>query len=322
MARSDLVAQPAEEASVRRVLSIDGGGLKGVFPAAFLTCLEEEVDGSIAQYFDLIAGTSTGGIIALGLGLGYSAQQMLDFYKTLGPLVFQKPARWFSRWRVPKYDPAPLKRALDTHFGDRTIGESSVRLLIPSINLVNGEVYLFKTSHDERIQRDHRQKAAEAALATAAAPTYFPAHRDAKGLPFVDGGLWANNPVACAAVEAVALLGWTDVRILSLGCTEAPLATNIGDSGGLLHWATKLRDVMFRGQSSGALGMAQHLVGHENVARISPTVAPGRYGLDHIDDSLAGLAASEARKAMPHLTKTFLEPGHASRFTPTWPKHP
>lgn len=73
---------------MRRILSIDGGGIKGVFPAAFLATIEQSVGGNIADYFDLIVGTSTGGIIALGLGMGLTAGEILRFYETHGPSIF------------------------------------------------------------------------------------------------------------------------------------------------------------------------------------------------------------------------------------------
>src|SRR5579863_4492395 len=105
---------------MRRILTIDGGGIKGVFPAAFLTTLEQRLGRPVADHFDLIAGTSTGGIIAIGLGLGLTAERMLDLYKHHG-------ARIFSRRRFPrllslvraKYDYEPLRAALGTAFGDR-----------------------------------------------------------------------------------------------------------------------------------------------------------------------------------------------------------
>ena len=72
----------------RRILSIDGGGIKGVFPASFLATVENSIEGQLADYFDLIVGTSTGGIIALGLGLGLSASDILRFYEDSGPEIF------------------------------------------------------------------------------------------------------------------------------------------------------------------------------------------------------------------------------------------
>ena len=105
---------------MRRILSIDGGGIKGVFPAAFLATLEEATGLRIADYFDLIVGTSTGGIIAIGLGLGFSGSDLLRFYEHYGPQIF--PKRHFAflrRWFGEKYNVAPLRTALEEQFGGR-----------------------------------------------------------------------------------------------------------------------------------------------------------------------------------------------------------
>jgi patatin-like phospholipase/acyl hydrolase len=118
--------------NTRRILTIDGGGIKGVFPASFLATIEDSIGDSVAEYFDLIVGTSTGGIIALGLGLGLSAKDILDFYEKLGPSIFPgnyiiKLLRWIG---FSKYDQRPLKSALISTFGEIKLGESSTRLVV------------------------------------------------------------------------------------------------------------------------------------------------------------------------------------------------
>ena len=105
-----------------RILSIDGGGIKGAFPAAFLCAVQEVLQGPIADYFDLIAGTSTGGIIALGLGLGLSPSEILKFYTTSGTAIFPASQKWSTRVKhyfTAKYSSDPLQDALRLAFGDR-----------------------------------------------------------------------------------------------------------------------------------------------------------------------------------------------------------
>src|SRR5262249_14743007 len=150
----------------------------------------------------------------------------------LGPSVFRgnrllATARWLTRG---KYRPDALKEALTAQFGTRKLGESKTRLVIPSLNLETGEVHIYKTSHHPRLELDYRESAVDVAMATAAAPTYFPVHRAATGLGLIDGGTWANNPTGVAAVEAISILGWPaeDLRILSLGCTRRPLDVRVG----------------------------------------------------------------------------------------------
>ncbi len=312
------------ELAPRRILAIDGGGIKGVFPASFLAAVEDAIGDRIGNYFDLIVGTSTGGIIALGLGLGLSAQDILAFYEESGPEIFGgnrlvKTVRWLG---VSKYSDRPLKEALESVFGDRRLGESANRLVVPSLNLENGEVYIYKTAHNPRFERDYKEKAVDVALATAAAPTYFPTHRSAAGTPLVDGGVWANNPTGMATVEAVGVLGWPaeSLRVLSLGCTVEPLG--IGKARvaamGAGYWMTRLVSLFTTAQSFASLGTAYVLAGHEAVLRVDPSVPPGRFGLDSHKEiaSLKGLGSAEARKALPKVRRMFVDEGLVEQFTP------
>jgi patatin-like phospholipase/acyl hydrolase len=299
---------------MKRILSIDGGGIKGVFPAAFLAEVEKVAGRPVAEHFDLIVGTSTGGIIALGLGLGLTAQEILSFYETRGPDIFRGRRLWrlLRQVRYAKYDREPLELALREVFGDRRLGESKTRLVVPALNLETGEVHVYKTSHHERFVMDYKLPVVEVALATAAAPTYFPTYRSAAGIPLVDGGMWANNPVGLAVVEAVGVLGWSrdELSVLSLGCTTEPLRAKPYEERrlGLGYWLPRVTSVFMAGQSSGSLGTAYLLAGHENVVRISPSVPNWRFKIDAIRDiqSLRGLGASEARKAVPRLQQVFL----------------
>jgi hypothetical protein len=313
-------SRPAD--NIRRILSIDGGGIKGVFPAAFLAEIEDRVGGSVADYFDLIAGTSTGGIIALGLGLGFSAREILSFYEQNGAEVFR--GRRFQRVRSlfgPRYDSEPLRRALNVHFGERRLGESRKRLVIPSMSLATGDVYIYKTPHHPRFERDYTERVVDVAMATASAPVYFPAHRSATGIPLVDGGMWANNPTGMAVVEAIGTLGWPagSLRVLSLGCTTPPFSLGRGrlEAFGLGQWALKLVDTFMAGQSSGSMGIAYVLLGHDRVKRISPTVAAGRFSLDGVKEipALRSLASETARYQLPLLRPTFFD-SRAEDFVP------
>jgi hypothetical protein len=311
----------------RRILSIDGGGIKGVFPAALLAAIEESVHGSIADYFDLIVGTSTGGIIALGLGLGFSPRNLLEFYLEFGPFIFEKKSPMaILRWLVgSKYGDKTLHDALTATFHSRKLGESSRRLVVPSFNIDTGEVHVWKTAHHERLERDYLHPAVEVALSTAAAPVYFPIHVLQSGEPLIDGGVWANNPVAIATVEAIGILKWqaSDLRILSIGCTTPPLdfyRTN-KRSLGLLGWGWrgKVIDVIMRAQSESATGMVQHLLpDRSNLFRISPHVSANRFELDGVDEieSLRGMGYSEARKVLPHLRPIFFDKPAVNDFVP------
>jgi predicted acylesterase/phospholipase RssA len=310
---------------MRRILSIDGGGIKGVFPAAFLATVEQSIGANIADYFDLIVGTSTGGVIALGLGMGLSAGDILSFYETHGPSIFggNRFLRSMRSWFRAKYDHGPLEAALIDVFGDRKLGESRKRLVIPSLNSETGEVHVWKTSHHPRLERDYRCRAVEVGLSTAAAPTFFPTYVTDSGIPLLDGGMWANNPIAVATVEALGILGWQsdEIQILSLGCTTPPLDVDWGrrHSLGKFGWANKISEVFLAAQSFSANGMALHLVkDRKQVLRISPSIAGKKFDLDSANriPALKGLGDFEARKALPELRKIFFSAPLVDDFAP------
>ena len=149
-----------------RILSLDGGGIKGTFTAAVLAELERMTGKRLAEYFDLITGTSTGGLIAIALGLGIPAEEVLDFYQREGPNIFPSMGiqrrvnilRWFCG---PKYSATNLRNAIGCVVGNRRLGESKCRLAIPSFNAVNGDIYIFKTAHHERFKQDFKLPAIE-----------------------------------------------------------------------------------------------------------------------------------------------------------------
>lgn len=304
---------PNKAYEFKKILSIDGGGIKGVFPASFLATVEDSIPGKIADHFDLIVGTSTGGIIALALGLGLSAKEILGFYEKYGPEIFKgnRFLRFIRQLGYSKYENKELKKALENTFGDKKLGHSKNRLVIPSLNLETGEVYVYKTAHHERFQRDFKEGVVEVALGTSAAPTYFPTHVTSSGIPLIDGGIWANNPMGMAVVEAIGVLEWPrdKLKILSIGCTSESLNIKDGRKKGLgrFYWGINIADVFMASQSFASLGTAQLLAGHQNIVRINPSVANKKFGLDLVSEisSLRGLGASEARKALPNIKHFF-----------------
>jgi uncharacterized protein len=307
---------------MRRILTIDGGGIKGVFPAAFLATLEQQLARPVADYFDLIAGTSTGGIIALGLGLGLTAQEMLDLYKVYATRIFPR-GRLLRLLRLvrAKYSYLPLREALISAFGNRRLGESRNRLLVPSLNLAAERVHIYKTSHHPKLVHDYKMSMVEVALATVAAPTYFPIHMSPEGLPYIDGSLWARNPMALAIIEAIAVLDWPrdQIEVLSLGCTSEHLNVSWQKriSLGTSYWGARIADVFMKAQSSSAIATAHALIGARNVTRISPDIGERHFSLDGVEHipELEALGRSEANLHFPALAEAFFtEP--AEEFHP------
>lgn len=301
-----------------RILSLDGGGIQGAFTASVLAGIEEHADVRIADYFDLIAGTSTGGIIALGLGLGFSAREVSEFYQEHGSDIFPE-----AHWRLTRFlrrviKPAPLDPladALDGVFGDRRLGEVDVRLVVPSFDVVSGEVHLFKTAHHPRFRRDYKWRVRDVALATSAAPTYFEAFVDGDGKRFVDGGIWANNPSAVALNEAAGVLGvqLDRIEVLSIGTTSAPFhlpekVTNAGIAR--LLWRNRLFNLIWTAQGEGAFGMTKVMTDRgDRLLRVNETAAPDRFALDDPTDleELRNLGALTARRVEPDIRTRFLD---------------
>ena len=285
-----------------RILAIDGGGIKGIFPAAFLAGLEaRHLNGcSVSRYFDLIAGTSTGGIIALGLGAGLKAADLHALYIERGREIFP-PARGMSRyWRHAcglfryRYNRAALVRIMSQHFGERRLWQSQSRLCIPSCDGRHGDLYVFKTPHHPDYRLDFREKMTDIAAATSAAPTYFRPFEQG-GFTFLDGGIWANNPIMVGLVEALSCftVPRERIRILSLSCGDAPYTVSKWQKimGGLWHWRGIINPVM-RFQSLSALGQASLLIGPERIARISPPAPDRQIALDDWTRAVENLPAA------------------------------
>jgi patatin-like phospholipase/acyl hydrolase len=328
-----MMAAPSTSlSSIRRILCLDGGGIMGAQPASFLALLEEDLERPIGEYFDLIAGTSTGGILAIGLGLGLSAKQLLQLYVDRGPHIFGGGGaglspllcgtrRWLKHWFAPKHDAKVLRQELETILGQKRIGDSRTRLLIPAWDPAHRSVYIFKTAHHRRLKTDYTRLAVDAAMATAAAPTYFERHTTADHIGLLDGGVWANNPIALAAVEAISMLGWpsNSLRILSLGCVNEVYA--LGERSGKLAMVRDLARLFMDGQSRGALGMAKLLTGHEHeresIFRCCPHVPKDLFTLDDTSkiSELCGMGAAAARKMRPRLEPVFFQEP-AVRFEP------
>lgn len=299
-----------------QILSFDGGGLKGLFPAAVLAALEDDLGCTISDHFDLIAGTSTGGLVALGLGAGLRPAEIVDFYTSKGPSIFGAGRRVGRLWRS-KHGPDQLLAALVDAFGDRLLGSSTKRLIIPSYSLDSNDVYVFKTPHHPRLRRDHKERMVDVAMATTAAPLFLPAFRLGNNR-LIDGGVWANNPALVAVAEAKSMLDvpLDAIRLLSMGTTDD--CVDLGDKlnrGGLLQWAQPASSVLLRGQAVGSFHAAQHLIGPENVTRIDSPVPAGLFELDRVNElRIRGLAEDVARTASPAVER--FTHRHAAPYTP------
>jgi len=322
----------SDELRTYKILSVDGGGIRGVFPAAFLAKLEDHVNEPIGSYFDLIAGTSTGGIIALGLGLGLSARDILKLYEEKGRAIFDQQHGMignFVRQRLrgalhlfgSKYSSQPLHDALAGILGERRLGESRTRLVIPAWHPMLERVYIYKTAHHPRLETDFRVRALDAAMATAAAPTFLKPHMTDDAIELVDGGVWANNPIGVATIEAVGLLNWPAdrLKILSIGTindVKVPPRWR-----GKLSMASSVARLFMAGQSHSALGTAKIVTGdghdHRAIWRIDQTAPAGRYTTDDAARiaEMKNRGFTEAREQLPELRRHFFD-REAEPFVP------
>jgi hypothetical protein len=253
-----------------KILCIDGGGIKGLFSAQVLAEFEEAFKTRTSEHFDLVCGTSTGGIIALGIAAGIPMSQIVDFYKNKGPKIFCQKYKIgaFGEFLYTlkqsviksKYSERHLRNALEDVFEDRKIGSSQNYLCIPAYNITTSMPRIFKKDY-KHLNQDDDKTFVEVALATAAAPTYFPV-QEIDSVQYVDGGLFANNPIVVGMTEAVFKGYWIKpkserkegdfdgVEILSISSCEIPT----GDvakrkSRSFMNWKSTLFDAYSEGQS-------------------------------------------------------------------------
>lgn len=309
-------ATPAIPRGRFQILALDGGGVRGMFSAALLAGLEQDLGRPVVSCFDLVVGTSTGGIIAAALGAGVSADAVVDLYMSEMTTIFTglHRLRELRRLARPKYTAIGLERVLRSVLGDQLLGESRVPLVIPSFDLGENTVYLFKTPHHERLKRDWRVPMWQVAMATSAAPTYFPAFcLPGDGVRLVDGGVWANNPAMVGVVEAVSMFGQPldTIRVLSIGTTSDTRTRRRGlDHGGLIQWfrSPKVTDVLLRGQSIGAFTQVLHLLDRDRAYRLDPPAPAGLASLDRADArDLKAKAAHHSRTFCPTFEAMFAD---------------
>jgi uncharacterized protein len=251
------------EDKIFKILTIDGGGIKGLYSSKIIEHIEEHYNCKIGNYFDMICGTSTGGILALGLSLGIEAKELSKLYEIKGNKIFPKQNKKIATLKQlllnGKYDDAPLRIALKETFSDKKIKDCNNLLCIPSYSYTDARPWVFKKDHIEgKLIRDNNTLCVDVALATAAAPTYFPLseidYYDSK--QFVDGGIWANNPSLVGFIEAITYFvgkGKKYDRLMILSISS--LTSTSGKKTGLnryrsfRHWKSDLFDIMMTGQA-------------------------------------------------------------------------
>jgi patatin-like phospholipase/acyl hydrolase len=249
-----------------KILTIDGGGIRGIIPATILKAIEKETNKPISSLFDLIAGTSTGGIIALGLNVQggggqpkYTAGDLLNLYSEFGNDIFA--SNWWRKigtgfnWLDPKYSQNPIEKILDDYFGQQKLSQTITNVLIPAYEIERRIAWFFKsTKANDDSSHDFYLK--DVARATSAAPTYFPPAKISDPsdpnnyYSFVDGGTFANNPAMSAFVEVQRMFPQaTQFHLVSLGTGTRTTRIDhaIATGWGLAQWAQPILDIVFDG---------------------------------------------------------------------------
>ena len=226
-----------------RILSIDGGGIRGIYPAHILRCIEERLKINLFNTFDMIAGTSTGAIIATSVATGVPAADIVTMYKEHGAGIFRKKRSWSLGLLDSIYDARYLEKVLTVVFQRKQLGEIKKPLLLPSTDIGNGCVHVLKSGYSKDFTRDNTVLVKDAILASCSAPIYFGPHRLNEYL-LADGGLWANNPALAAVIDAKKRLGIVqdDIQILSIGTghSKTMYGTNASRRWGLFNgWKRK-----------------------------------------------------------------------------------
>ncbi|MCU8069467.1 CBASS cGAMP-activated phospholipase [Shewanella sp. SM32] len=239
------------------VLALSGGGYRGLYTATVLAELEAVLGRPIASHFDLICGTSAGGMLALGLASEIPAIELKALFEEKGRRIFGCRSLWrrlFGFWLTAKHDSAGLREVLIERFQELTIGDLKHRVLVPAVNYSTGRGQFFKTPHHPSFELDHRMKVVDVALATAAAPVYFPLARNDRGV-FADGGLVGNAPGLFGLHEVKTFLAPNQdvlIRVLAIG-TMTIGATVRGGANldrGFGRWRGGLFDLVISAQES------------------------------------------------------------------------
>ena len=278
---------------MRYVLSLDGGGIRGLIPALILTDLEARVGTPISDLFDLMVGTSTGGIIALGLAQPdpsgkpqHSAKTLVELYRECGPDIFTR-SMWDTVTSLgalveEKYNADGLEKILARYLDTTLLGASITPVMVTSYDIEKREPLFFKSWKQE-----HKKIPMTCVgRATSAAPTYFePAQVQVENeiRSLVDGGIFMNNPSVSAYVEALRLFPGEDITLISIGTGELvrPILFEDAKGWGLASWMIPAMSCIFDGVSDAADYQLHQLLGDRYI-RLQASLEHASDDLDNV----------------------------------------
>ncbi|NLW45116.1 MAG: patatin [Syntrophomonadaceae bacterium] len=249
-----------------KVLSLDGGGIRGIIPATVLAEIEKRTRKPVAELFDLIAGTSTGGLLALGLtkpgpggGPEFTAADMVRLYETGGPEIFSRSC-WYRIASLgflaeSKYPSEGMRKVYARYFGDARLKEALCDVLVTAYEIELRTPFFFR-SRRAREMPEYDFALQDVAFAVTVAPTYFSPYKidiedGSRYYALIDGGVYANNPGMCLYAEACKTFPGEDILMLSLGTGqhETVFPYREAKKWGLAGWARPLLNIVFDGVS-------------------------------------------------------------------------
>lgn len=263
-----------------RILSIDGGGLRGIVPLLILKEIENQTGKKIHELFDLITGTSTGGIIACGLTCtkdgvnpAVNIDKLIELYTTKGEVIFpwkknifQRIGRSVNSLFNPKFSADGLDGLLTEYFGELKLSDTLRPIIVTSYDIKNNDVTMFKSRLSKEI--GYNAKLKDVCRATSAAPTFLPSYQlsySGKQRVLIDGGVYINNPAMAAiadALKSVKGLKLSDIEVLSLGTGTHPadLGMKNTPSWGVVNWAQPITNIMMQATSNSTVYECSQLI--------------------------------------------------------------
>jgi patatin-like phospholipase/acyl hydrolase len=305
---------------MKHILAIDGGGIRGIIPAIVCRAIENWSGSRICELFDLLAGTSTGGILALGFSVppdGIDAKKLVEIYELYGPKIFGGPRHFFNRLRRPKYSTKGLEEVLSMYFGETRLSQAIVEVLVTSYDIERRRPRVLKRW---RAQSDHTQDCLmkEAGRATSAAPTYFsPARVGERAV--VDGGIFSNNPATLALAEAKRLWPGEEILLVSLGTgsLEQPILFQDAQDWGLVRWGVPILDCVFDGVSDSTHYALQYLLSAKTYVRFQCKLGEASEQIDDVSPrNIVALKkigedlVNDKRHEISQLVTTLVRPRH------------
>lgn len=267
----------------KNVLSIDGGGVRGVVALVMISEIEKATGKKCCELFDLIAGTSTGSIVACALASGMSAQDVLKHYEKMSKSIFSnRILRWLNRlvrvtyqgFSSPKHDIKKLEKALKKVFHDTELQDLHTDVLVTSYNVKTEEIFVIKSTKES-----HKMMPVwKACAGSSAAPGYFGAFRLNSKVDLIDGGVAANNPSMCGVAEVIKLsnLDPKDINLVSVGTGKTgayfPYAKKNAQKMGFAEWAPAILGVLFDGNADMTQYICKMVLGEDNWERLQVSV--------------------------------------------------